>query len=495
MDARTAQVEGAPAITEVVWRWFLRQVARFQGADIPGWVWVVLLWALMAFPAVSIRGAHYEEGTVIGLARGAVEDGHWLAPHLYGVRFIERPVLLSWITAAIGGLSGGVTVWSARIPHLIFLLGGGLMVFNLVRSHTRTAPAVFGALCWFACPMVAQKYITAEPDVTVSVLLFGGFFIWWKGVSAGQVSMLRWLSIGIVLAAAGLTKGPQPIAYFTLGVGAYLLVKRRWNDIPGFVVAHAIAGLTVAGWYWAVAIPGDVDTWLQHSRLSDAMTMKQWFRDHLDFVLSIFLVEWLPGSILLFPAIVAIARKTAGRDRDLMLAAVLYASAASLVLLFWPGGVATRYAMPANLALAVLAGILFDRWWTARPWLIAASNTIVIGISCGLVGLGWIVMPLAPDLFRQSRISAATIAAVRGVQPGTLYVSKSTANDNVLAYVAAPVRVVELEDIQNLKSPAFAILTAPELSALTAGRAAFFAVPHAVLKQDPLTRIFEIRPN
>jgi 4-amino-4-deoxy-L-arabinose transferase-like glycosyltransferase len=494
MDARAAR-EDLPAITEVVWTWFLRQIARVKSADIPGWVWVVLLWALMAFPAASIRGCHHEEGTVIGLARGALEDGQWLSPHLYGARFIERPVLLSWIAAAIGKLSGGVTVWSARIPHLIFLLGGGLMVFNLVRSHTRKAPAVFGALCWFACPMVAQKFITAEPDVTLSVLMFAGFFLWWKGNSTGHVSILRWLSIGVVLAAAGLTKGPQPIAYFTLGVGAYLLVKRRWNDIPGFLLANAIAGLIVAGWYWEVTISGDMDSWMLHSRLSDAMTTSQWFRDHLDFVLSILLAEWLPGSILLLPAIVAVARKTAGRDGDLMLAAILYTVAATLVLVFWPGGVATRYAMPANLTLAVLAGILFERWWSAKPWLIAASNTVVIGISGGLIVLGWIVMPLAPDVFRQSRISAQTIAAVRGKLPGTLYISKSTADRNVLAYVTAPVRVVEFREIESLETPAFAILSASEISALAARKPDFLTIPHAVLKGEPLTRIFEIQPK
>src|ERR1700710_2706460 len=103
----------------------MTQVARLRAMQVPGWAWVVLLWAVFAFPAVALRGTHFEEGTVIGLARGAVEDGHWLAPYLYGDRFVERPVLLSWIAAAIGALSGGVTVWSARIPHLLFLLAGG----------------------------------------------------------------------------------------------------------------------------------------------------------------------------------------------------------------------------------------------------------------------------------------------------------------------------------------------------------------------------------
>src|SRR5205085_1280505 len=83
----------------------------------------------------------------------------------------------------------------------------------------------------------------------LSVLLFGAFFLWWKGVVSGHVSMLRWVSIAILLAAAGLTKGPQPIAYFTLGVGAYLIVKRHLGDISGFVFSNAVAGLAVAAWY------------------------------------------------------------------------------------------------------------------------------------------------------------------------------------------------------------------------------------------------------
>ena len=492
MERKADQVGGSTAVTEYVWTWFLRQVAYVRGADIPGWVWVVLLWALMAFPAVSLRAAHFEEGTVIGLARGAVEDGQWLTPHLYGVRYIERPVLLSWIAAGIGKLSGGVSVWSARLPHLLFLLAGGLMVFHLVLPHTRKAPAVFGALCWFACPMVSQKFVTAEPDVTLSVLLFGGFFVWWRGASTGYTSILRWLAIGLLLAAAGLAKGPQPIAYFALGVGAYLLVKRRWSDIPGFVLANAMAGLIVASWYWMVMIPADVKGWILHSRLAEGMTMMQWFRDHLDFVLSLFLVEWLPGSLLLFPAIVGLARNAFGRERDLMLAVILYATVASLMLLIWPGGVATRYAMPANLALAVVGGILFDRWWATRPWLIAVSNTVVTGISTALIVLGWIVIPFAPGAFTQSKASAQTIAAVRGAEQGTLYATTSV-DLNTLAYVAAPVRLVGLMDIANMRPPAFAILRASEVAEIVAQKPDFAAIAHATLNKGLQTKIFEIR--
>ncbi|MET0722783.1 MAG: glycosyltransferase family 39 protein [Tardiphaga sp.] len=488
------QIKSAPAaVTDRSYDWFMGRVQQLRATQVPGWFWVVLLWAVFAFPAVGLRGVHYEEGTVIGLARGAVEEGHWLAPHLYGQRFVERPVLLSWIAAAVGSPFGGVTAWSARIPHLLFLLAGGLMVFNLVRPLTRTAPALFGALCWFACSMVGQKFITAEPDVTLSVLLFGAFFVWWKGAEHGPVGYARWLAVGVLLGLAGLTKGPQPIAYFTLGVGAYLLLERRWRELPGFMLANAVGALIVAAWYVAVMQPGDVAHWRSHSRLADGMSTGHWLRDHLDFVVSLF-VEWLPGSLLLGPAIVALWRKEAFRDNGLMLAVVLYAAMGTLVLLVWPGGVATRYAMPANLALAVLGGILFERWWSRRPWLIGAGNTVVILISAYLVLLGWIAMPVAPDAFRQTRIAAQTIEAVRVQRPGPLYVSEAASNVNVLASVAAPLRVMPLAEIERLQRPALALLTPTDIATLSA-RGGIRLVPHAVIRDKSGASVVELLPG
>ncbi|MBR0824159.1 glycosyltransferase family 39 protein [Bradyrhizobium manausense] len=489
-----SQAIDSTAVTQIVWTWFLRQVERVREAEIPGWVWVVLLWALMAFPAASLRGTHYEEGTVIGLARGALEDGQWRAPHLYGLRFVERPVLLSWIAAAFGSVTGGVGVWSARLPHLLFLLAGGLMVYHLVLPHTRRAPAVFGALCWFACPMVAQKFVTAEPDVTLSVLMFGGFFLWWRGVIRGNVSLPRWICIGILLALSGLTKGPQPLAFFGLGVGAYILIKRRWGDVAGFVLANAIAVLPAAAWYWMVMIPGDVEGWLHHSRLAEGMTASQWLRDHLDFALSM-IMEWAPGSVLLIPAIIAMRRNELPGDRDLMLAAILYATLGGLVLLVWPGGVATRYAMPGNLGLAVIGGILFERWWFSRHWLIAVANTVVIGLSTALIVFGWIVIPAAPDIFRQSRIDAQIIAGVRATMPGTIYAAEMTASANVLAYVPAPLRRLPAPELARLKAPALAIISPAEMAALAAANPALRIVSHARLSGKPPLMVVEIRPN
>lgn len=472
----------------------MRDFLRLETAPVSAWILIAALWLLMALPALGLRGAHYEEGTVIALARGALEDGNWLAPYRYGVRFVERPVLLSWMTAAVGSVTGGVRIEAARIIHLLFLLGGGLIVFHLVRTQASKAAGLFGVLCWFGCSMVAQKFITAEPDVMMSVLLFAAFTIWWKGEAAGHISPQRWLVTGLVLTAAALTKGPQPLAYFIFGVGAYLLLKQRWSQLPGFIAANALAIGICAGWYWLIRRPEDAHEWMRHSHLTDQLTLWQWSKIHLDFLGSI-IVEWLPGSLLLAPVMVSLVRKPANRDSDLLLALTLYALLCTLALLVWPGIVSSRYAMPANLALAVLAGRVFDTWRVSRPKLIAFSLTFVTAVATYVLVLGWLVMPVLPGLFDKQRATARTINAIREAVPGTLFASDITANYNTLVYVSGNIRVVLVKDLRKLTAPALALLTPDEVADFTRTSPGFSVITHAVLHPNKTHQLVEIRPQ
>ena len=424
-------------------------------------LWILGFWALMAFPAIALRSAHFEEGTVLSLARGAVEEGHWLTPFRYGARFVERPVLLSWIIAAISEVTGGVTMWTTRIPHVLFLLAGAWLVYDLVKRATGgKAAALFGALCWFGAPMIAQKFITAEPDVTLSVLLFAVFYVWWKSLVADRLTLSRWLLIGVLLGIAGLTKGPQPVGYVTLGIGAYMLIKRQFADLPGFVLANLIAALMIGSWYFMVATPQDTEGWEVHSRI---LTKRGWplLMDHVDFIVSLF-VEWLPGSILLGPAVIILARQPRNRDHDLLLAATLYALMCTLVLLLWPGGVASRYAMPGNLGLAVVAGLMFQRWRQSHSRVIAITLVTAYLICSTIIVLGWVAMPLKTTLFQESKIAGQTINAVRKSVPGPMYVITESVEHNMLAYVAGPIREVALKQLTTLTAPAIAVMTPEE---------------------------------
>ena len=78
----------------------------------------------MAFPLISIRGFHYEEGLTAALAKDALSGSPWYVPDLFGARWVERPVLQSWIVAAISWPLGGVTQFTTRLPGVVALYAG-----------------------------------------------------------------------------------------------------------------------------------------------------------------------------------------------------------------------------------------------------------------------------------------------------------------------------------------------------------------------------------
>jgi hypothetical protein len=319
--------------------WLLSRFSRLEQSRWPI-AWVIGLFFVQAIPATIIRASNLEEGRVLAMARGAVEDGHWLTPFIYGERFVERPVLLSWVAALFGELTGGVTLWSLRIPHLCSFLAGGLLIYSLLRTTVGKSAAIFGALSWIIMPVVAPKFINSEPDIVLSTLLFAAFYVWWRGTEEKSMTPARWLGVSILIALAGLTKGPQPVAYFTLGVGAYILLKQR-QQILAFTIANLFAGLIIGGWYAVVYEPGDIGLWRAHSRLSDTITGLDTVRDHLDFVKSL-IIEFLPGTILIGPAVMIAIRSWKDPRYDFLLAAIFYSVMCTLVLIFWPGGVAAR---------------------------------------------------------------------------------------------------------------------------------------------------------
>lgn len=473
-------------------RWLLSRFSRLDETQRP-LLWVIGLFLVQAIPAAIIRASNLEEGRIIAIARGAME-GHWITPYIYGERFPERPVLLSWISAAFGEAIGGVTLWSLRIPHLAFFLGGALLIYNLLRANTGKSAAIFGALCWLSMPTVAAKFTNAEPDIVMSTLLFAAFVVWWQGTVSQRITLARWVGIGLLLGLAGLTKGPQPVAYFTVGVGAYLLVKRQRHQIPAFIAANVLAALIVGGWYVLVHQPNDIDNWMTHSRLLTT-TGFQLVRDHLDFVVSL-LAEVLPATIVIGPAIFILRGRWKNSEHDLMLAATLYALCCTLVLLIWPGGVAVRYAMPATPALALVCGLMFEHCRHSYTKVLASALTVSCLITGALLVRNWVVMPFWPHLFQESQIAGKTIAAALQRTPGPLYILRQSSEYNMLVYVRGPIRAVTLSDLAGLKTSALAVLRPAEEAALAQQNPTMRLVDRAdIVSQRTLFRIVEIEPS
>lgn len=440
-------------------------IASFSRLDHARWPvrWVIGLFIVQAIPATIERASNLEEGRIIAIARGAMQGGYWLTPFVYGERFAERPVLLSWISALFGEVTGGVTLWSLRIPHLSFFLAGALLIYRLLRYEVGKSAAIFGVLCWFSMPVVAPKFINAEPDIVLSTLLFAAFYTWWQGTIGKRMTLARWIGISLLIMLAGLTKGPQPVAYFTLGAGAYILLKARTQILP-FIATNIVAALPIVGWYFLVYQQGDVNLWMAHSRVL-GLTGLNWVRDHLDFIKSM-LVELLPATILIGPAAVIALRRWRAQQHDLLLAATLYSVICTFVLVVWPGGIAARYAMPGTLTLAIICGLMFQHWRQNHSRVIASALIVSYLIFGALLIRGWVVMTFWPHLFQESQIAGMAIAAEIKRRPGPLYVVRDSTELNMVAYIRGETRAVTLDDLARLERSAVAVMLPEEKNAL-----------------------------
>jgi 4-amino-4-deoxy-L-arabinose transferase-like glycosyltransferase len=473
---------------------FTKLLSWIENKKISPQFWILVLWVLLVLPTISLRSAHYEEGTVIGLARGALEDGQWLQPHLYGVRFIERPVLLSWLLALFSIPIGTVELWFARLVIIMLYLASGWLIFSLVRRYATDLAALFATLCFFVSPMLLQKVTTAEPDLLLSFLIFSAFVVWWNGEEQGGAGFVRTLAVALLLAAAGLVKGPQPLAYFFLGVGAYLLVRRRWSGLLALVFIGVVSAGLVALWYFAVLQESrDVTVWMRHSRLLRNSFLQEYVIDAVKIGVT-FVLELLPGILLAIPLAIAAWRKPDARRSELILALALYALCCTLVLILWPGA-RGRYAMPTAFAVAALAGLAFDQFRAERRALLNASAAILCVLLGYKLALNWLVMPLAPSLFDNTRSEGEQIAAAIARNPAPLRMSRNVSLSlNALLYVDTPKRVVS-NFLEAAAPPVWMILTPEQEQKLRAARPDLRIVQHLVLMQMKGAHLIEVTAN
>jgi 4-amino-4-deoxy-L-arabinose transferase-like glycosyltransferase len=430
--------------------------------------------ALLAGPLIFFRGYNSDEGLAITIARTAVEDGEWLVPHVFNMRWIERPTLLSWIIAAISEPFGGVSQITARLPIALFLLFGCVLIYRLLRKVAAGVPAaLFGVALFLACPLVIRSYVMITADLSLAVLLFFAFYLWWRANQDGSIGLGiglgRWFAIGAVLALAGLFKGPQPIAYFALGVGLYVLGSRSWRQIPGLILAGIICALPLAAWYAAIYAPGDAQTWGTFMRVHPAIIFSGPVVAFVRLLADTFPAALAAAAFLIARGFGVDKTSGLGEGRDGFVAALAcYAFAAGVLILFWPGGSTPRYYFPMVPALCVFGGLGYDLLGARRPQIIAPLLLLIADLlAYALIYAA--ASPFLPLRYAQARLDADRVIALVQAAPATIYRTGDTAL-NVLPYVPGRILIATPEELALLAGPAWLVLPTEEADALVAKR-------------------------
>lgn len=444
------------------------QIVAFWNAASTRWNPIAVIvgaWAVLTMPLIFFRGYNSDEGLAVIIARTAVEDGYWLNTHTFNVRFVERPTLLSWIIAAISEPFGQVSQIAARLPVALFLLLGCLLIYALLRKVTASAPAaLFGVALFLACPLVMRSYVMITADMPLAVLLFLAFVLWWDGYAGGSLGYGRWIAIGLALALAGLMKGPQPLSYFALGIGLFVLGSRSWRQIPGLILAGIVCVVPLAAWYGAVYAQGDEAQWAAFMRLRPVALLPG------PIVASFNLVtETLPAMLLAGALGVGLGFRGKSLGHPGFVPAIAcYAFVASVIILLWPGGSTPRYFFPMVLPLCVLGALGYDFLSARRPEIVAPVLLLTTGLLVYAFAYS-AASPLLPARFRHTQLEAVRLTELVQAQPAPIYTIGATAL-NVLPYVPGRILFASPAELARVSAPAWMVLPLADADALLSQR-------------------------
>ncbi|MGH6663696.1 MAG: ArnT family glycosyltransferase [Pseudolabrys sp.] len=425
---------------------------------------IVVAWAVLAIPLVFLRGFHSDEGIAITIARTAIEDGYWITPHMFNFRFAERPILLSWIIGAVSAPFGSVSQFTVRFPVILFLLTGCLLIYAVLRRVSAGIPAaLLGAALFLACPIVIRAYALATADMALAVLLFVSFVFWWDGYCGGRISLARWAAIGGVLALASLMKGPQPVSYFAFGIGLFILMTRSWTQVPGFILAGVICVIPTAAWYGYVYTPGDESDWAAFMRFSPAAPLANPAEAILHLI-----AETLPAILLALAFFAAGGFRNNSRIPSGFIKAILcYGLAATVVILFWPGGSSTRYFFPLILPLCVFGGLGYEALMSRQPLAAAAGLVVTVALLAYAFVYSDIAAPLLPRQFRAAQIDAKLIAERVAAAPAPVFFTRAVGL-NVFPLVPGRMINTDLATLKTISGPAWIAVQPSEAQALMA---------------------------
>ncbi len=427
---------------------------------VPAWAWIALAWAIASLPNLSLHSFKWEEGYNAAMARDILARGDLLEPAIFGLRWAEKPTLLPWLITGIALLTDTVDEWSARLPSMLGVLGTALLVERLTRRYASAPAALFAASAFMLCPMLLRKLRISEPDTIITFLSFAAFVVWWDGEARGRVTAGRWLACGGLLSALAMAKGPQPVGFFALGVGAYLVARRRWAALPGLALSLGLPAAATAAWAAAVHREGDLSTWFTYLRVHGLrFNVPHYVRERVRFVGGL-PMDLLPSTILL-PSVLAAWWRPAHvsvAPSPILSPLVFYAGLCTLALLVWPG-TKSRYAMPIVPAVAVMAGLAIDPLARRRHWVAALALATGVVLFVYQVVLVTAVIPLHAEKYSAPRRGGAAFDAIISAAPAPVFtLGKPQANK--LFYITHPIRSIEVAD-PALPAPAW--IFAPRL--------------------------------
>ena len=232
-------------------------------------------------------------------------SGNYITPTLNGEAYFKKPPLWNWILLA-GYKVLGPSVFSSRLPTVLFLLLSCVAIFYGFRKHFGEKQAMIVALLYLTCGRILfWDSMLALIDICFSFVIFL-MFLWIY--EKGRKEQFYQLYMGAYfLASIGfLLKALPALVFLGFSIFAYLLYIKKWKKLislehaAGFGVFLIIVGGYLLAFSQYLPLEDLLKTWFIESSQRTAIKYEIWdsIRHLFEFPLEMF-YHFLPWSLLL----------------------------------------------------------------------------------------------------------------------------------------------------------------------------------------------------
>ena len=331
--------------------------------------------------------------------REMIATGDWIVPRQQGDVFPERPPLGSWMIALGALVSGHLGPWAIRAPSLLAAVATAFVIYGYSRTFLTRLGALGSAAAYVSFGQVLQLCQLGETESLFTFLLSGALLTWHWGYSCGWSPSAMWICGYSLAGLAALDKGPQAPIYFVAVAGVFLLLRgelRRlatWSHLAGVAAFLLIVGAWQIPFCLATDWEDVRDIWSGLAR--DRFKWEGLALHMLSYPLET-LGCLLPWSPLLASYLFPHFRRSLGACRP-NLTFLLVALCVTYPSVWLSAEARGRYFMPLYPLVAVMIGIVVERWATGTPsplerW---AWGHLVRGVSLAVLIFG-VVIGVAP---------------------------------------------------------------------------------------------------
>jgi 4-amino-4-deoxy-L-arabinose transferase-like glycosyltransferase len=350
----------------------------------------IILAAILYLLSTTSRGViDYDEGYYAQAAKNMAESGNWVTPYVNGVRFLEKPPFLYWLTAA-SFKAFGTNEFALRLPTALAVI---VLVWIVALTARRLGGERTALIAGLSVAFSVGTYLFTRETlhdiwlVVFVALAMYAFVEWYLDPLQSRKPALIFYA-----ATAGAVLCKSLIgAAFTVGIVAvFFLISRerpRWKTLhllPGLLL---FLTLTVP-WHWFAAAqnPGFLNFFFvgeQFLRFFGKREPPVLWSLSVPAFWALTLVWLFPWTAFL-PAAFVESRQSEDRNHR-TLVRLAFAWAGVILGFFSISGRLEHYAFPALPALSLLiAGTLSrseSRWvvWAFRGLAILGILALIIG--------------------------------------------------------------------------------------------------------------------